>query len=633
MRLAFLAALCSCLAAAAAKQGACMRPPSLTSTPKSSPTPGSAPGKSDLLEDAEIQTNLSAVHGYIVWSSSKTAIDTLLHPNLTQATAGLLEEKSGERRKRKSLFMNAVWLPADTDASILASLRSTKGVLVEADTSIKPSVERIISRSTWPLWRMSHDARLSDEQYNTRQLAVHDYIYDQDLQGQGVSIYVLDTGVNCMHESLRGRCQCDVFGDFSRGYALLNYDGNGHGTRIASLAAGKTVGVAQEAEIRSVKVYGEAQASTVWDVINGVEYSVNQMVQAHRPPSVLVLAMTILRSRYLTDAFETAAGMGMFPVSSAGNENADACGYSPNDSRRVIAVAGSTAKDRFFTSSNHGSCVTLIAPAADILAAWLEDPGDRYSVASGTSLAAPFVAGIVASWLSTPRSFSTRLTPDHMAHWIVTTAKAGQIRNVPFATANILARTPHRAAIRALASDPHAISPYPHTASPNVHHPHGHGIITGEDLRWHERPSRSPSNSAQRVPRDSASRDSMQEGSSENRTGWAVPEGDPGHQAGSFGSDLSPHSRPWQPPTSQAQQRHHHHHHHHQHYVQRQQHHRHQETVDLDPDSDDDLEYLGTHHRHPPGGTRSHASSEYDTSLSSSAPSPSPSDDFWDRVW
>jgi hypothetical protein len=111
---------------------------------------------------------------------------------------------------------------------------------------------------------------------------------------------------------------------------------------------------------------------------------------------------------------------GITVVVAAGNDNVDACNQSPADVTAAITVAASNISDHAASFTNHGSCVDIFAPGVSILSAWIGS-STASNVISGTSMAAPHVAGVVARLLElTPAA-----TPAEIWTALDTTATVG----------------------------------------------------------------------------------------------------------------------------------------------------------------------------------------------------------------
>lgn len=215
--------------------------------------------------------------------------------------------------------------------------------------------------------------------------------YSPTFTGAGVDIYILDTGITANHEDVVGRAkQIADFTDENN-----RPDGNGHGTHCSSTAAGKNYGVAPGANIKGIKVLSSGGSGSYAGVIKGVQEAVNV---SGNTPAVISMSLGGGAHSAINKAVEKAAKENIVVVA-AGNSNADACRYSPAGAGGQVVTVGSTdTRDSRSVFSNWGPCVDIFAPGTDITAAWI---GGRKSTRtiSGTSMAAPHVAGVAAQLL------------------------------------------------------------------------------------------------------------------------------------------------------------------------------------------------------------------------------------------
>jgi subtilisin family serine protease len=137
----------------------------------------------------------------------------------------------------------------------------------------------------------------------------------------------------------------------------------------------------------------------------------------------------------VNDAVNSAAPRSI-PVVAAGNENADACTRSPASATQAITVAASDKDDTKASFSNVGACVDVWAPGVSIHSSWYTSD-TAYNTISGTSMATPLVAGLVATFATT----STYLTRNDALSAIQSRGTTGTIRNCPTNTRNLLAST------------------------------------------------------------------------------------------------------------------------------------------------------------------------------------------------
>ncbi|TXS12991.1 MULTISPECIES: S8 family peptidase [Streptomyces] len=213
-----------------------------------------------------------------------------------------------------------------------------------------------------------------------------DGTYDVDGTGEGVTAYILDTGIESAHSEFGGRVGAgyDAIGDGRDGE-----DCNGHGTHVAGTVAGATYGVAPAASLVPVRVLNCEGSGTWAGIIAGLDW----IAQNAEQPAVVNASLGGPASSAVDDAFDALAAEGTLPVVAAGNEDQDACDVSPARADGVLAVGASDDQDRQATFSNWGTCVWLYAPGVDIVSAKL---GGGSTKLSGTSMASPHVAGAAA---------------------------------------------------------------------------------------------------------------------------------------------------------------------------------------------------------------------------------------------
>ena len=213
--------------------------------------------------------------------------------------------------------------------------------------------------------------------------------YTTRATGAGVTIYVLDTGVDVTHPEFEGRASAAT-----NTVDSVDGDCDGHGTVVAGIAAGRDSGVAKGAQVRSVKVLDCTGAGTLSSLLAGIDF----VASAATGPSVAVMSWSYGPSDVLVAAVGELVGQGIFVASSAGNTGGDDCGVAPRASRGVLVVANSTIDDRRNPTSSTGECVDLYAPGTSIVSSV---PGGGTASYTGTSMAAPHVAGVAALYKQT----------------------------------------------------------------------------------------------------------------------------------------------------------------------------------------------------------------------------------------
>merc|ERR1719323_2826216 len=139
------------------------------------------------------------------------------------------------------------------------------------------------------------------------------------------------------------------------------------------------------------------------------------------------------QSRAYQIAIDKAAEASVTVVVAAGNENSDACGYSPAFVSSAITVGSTTNADRRSSFSNYGRCVQIYAPGSDILSAGHMHDSDSATM-SGTSMACPHVSGAAALLLESNPRWSVAQVKDALTR----DAKANTISDLTSACPNLL---------------------------------------------------------------------------------------------------------------------------------------------------------------------------------------------------
>ncbi|CAO3618435.1 unnamed protein product [Cunninghamella echinulata] len=309
------------------------------------------------------------------------------------------------------------------DSRIIDLIRSSEDVAyIEKDSMVYAN--ELQRGSPWGLSRVSSRKKLGFGSFNK-------YYYDGETAGEGVTVYVVDTGVNVGHVDLEDRA--------TWGATIPSGDedenGNGHGSHCAGTIAGKKYGVAKKAKIVAVKVLRSNGSGTMSDVVKGVDWATSahaEQAEAARKNgktfrgSVANMSLGGGKSRPLDAAVNGAVESGVVFAVAAGNDNADACNSSPASAELAITVGASTISDDRAYFSNYGKCVDTFAPGLNIQSIWR---GSKYATntISGTSMASPHVAGLAAYLLSQTDGGAS---PKEIKDKILSLATKGALNNV-----------------------------------------------------------------------------------------------------------------------------------------------------------------------------------------------------------
>jgi subtilisin family serine protease len=260
-----------------------------------------------------------------------------------------------------------------------------------------------------------------------------DRTYRRRGTGQGVTVYVFDGGIMASHPELAGRVR--------KGYDAFDGDGdvcNAHGTAVAGAIAGKTLGVAPEANIVDVKM---VECSKLRGTIKAIVDGANWVIADHRKhggPAVAnwsFIADTASRIPGLDSAVAALRAEGIAVIVSAGNVEVNACRVSPGNADGAVVVGASTivrdrssnkVSDRRAYNTAYGQCVDFYAPGDSVLLPSF-DAARTPSVQlwNGTSMSTGYVSGAVALFLEA----NPKASPDDALRYLRGTATMNVVQN------------------------------------------------------------------------------------------------------------------------------------------------------------------------------------------------------------
>lgn len=264
------------------------------------------------------------------------------------------------------------------EAAAIALSRDPRVSYVEEDSEV--SLAATQNNATWGLDRI--DQR--DLPLNTT--------YNHNFTGAGVTAYIIDTGMRATHTEFGGRVAVGSgFNSFNDGNGTN--DCHGHGTHVAGTVGGATFGVAKNVTLVPIRVLNCLGSGPISGVIAGVDY-----VTSHHQagtPAVANMSLSAGPSLAMDTAVNNSINDGVVYATAAGNNNADACGFSPARVANALTVGSTTSSDARSSFSNFGTCVDIFAPGSSITSAgFTSDTAIRTT--SGTSMASPHVAGVAA---------------------------------------------------------------------------------------------------------------------------------------------------------------------------------------------------------------------------------------------
>jgi subtilisin family serine protease len=248
--------------------------------------------------------------------------------------------------------------------------------------------------------------------------------YNYTPTGAGVRAYIIDTGINTGHTNFGGRASIawDGIGDG-------NNDCNGHGTHVAGTVGSATYGVAKAVTLVGVRVFGCGSSGSTSTIVAGINWVAANAIK----PAVANMSLGGPASSTTDAAVNGLINAGVIAVVAAGNDNQNACNYSPARVANAITVGSTTSTDARSSFSNYGSCVDVFAPGSNILSTWIGSTSATNTI-SGTSMASPHVAGVAALYLQG----NTTATQTTVANAIITTSTLNKVTSAGTGSPNRL---------------------------------------------------------------------------------------------------------------------------------------------------------------------------------------------------
>ncbi|MFD0557774.1 subtilisin family serine protease [Stackebrandtia endophytica] len=330
------------------------------------------------------------------------------------SASGIASEYGG---KVRTTFSSINGFSADLSAAEARYLAADPSVAYVQQNAVVTIAATQDNPSSWGLDRIDQEALPLDNSFTY-----------PDSAGEGVTAYIIDTGIETEHPDFEGRA--------THGIDTVDGDDDatdcqGHGTHVAGTVGGTEYGVAKNVDLVGVRVLDCNGSGTYEGVIEGIDW----VTENATLPAVANMSLGGPADQAVNDAVEASVAAGVTYAVAAGNEyGSDACNVSPGGAESALTVAASDNTDALASFSNIGTCVDIIAPGVDITSAWI---GGGEDTISGTSMASPHVAGAAALYLGE----NTSATPDEVGAALTENALVDVVTNPGDGTPNLLLNT------------------------------------------------------------------------------------------------------------------------------------------------------------------------------------------------
>lgn len=382
----------------------------------------------EIVKNASV-TKQDLIEGhYIVIVSEEPAKKNAKAAAVLEELSKELKSKPGARLKQTYRHALTGFAAELTDKQVQKLARDPRVEYIEQDGYIY--LNNTISVQEYCTWGL--------DRIDQRGSAL-DRAYVSTTTGNGVTAYIMDSGIRGSHDEFEGRVSMGK--DFVVSNNPEDTDPNqepgedcmGHGTHVAGTVGGLNFGVAKGINLVSVRVFGCTGISSRSIYVAAIDW----ITANANGPSVVNMSLGFSNDSehaQATDAaLENSINAGINYVVAAGNNAGDACEITPAKAPRALTVGATEIGDNKAGFSNFGDCVDIYAPGSNITSASYEDDTSFFAL-SGTSMSAPHVTGLVGLYLER----NPEATPAEVHAAIIENSTPDAVNNVPYGTRNMV---------------------------------------------------------------------------------------------------------------------------------------------------------------------------------------------------
>ncbi len=357
-------------------------------------------------------------------SESPVQVQRRLRQVASEVQGDLLKEISQRKKTAPAIKIKSFWI--DNSMALTARISRIKNLIQREDiTNLYLDQEITLFDPIEPGSKKIQEPE--DSTYGLKTIRAMQVWEDLNIDGTGVVVGLLDTGIDINHPDLEGRVlkTKDFVSDYEDDVAN---DGNGHGTHCAGTIGGKrsgsrAIGVAPGVRFIVGKIFSDEGKSTFSQIKSAMQWIVDPDNDPLTAPPMRVISNSWggragVRFQAVIDTWRA---LGVAPVFAAGNSGPrPKTVRSPGTYSNVITVGATDSDDEIARFSARGPFIfkgktyikpDISAPGVDVYSA---SPGAGYQTMSGTSMATPHVAGVVALMLQADPKISVEHIKDYL---------------------------------------------------------------------------------------------------------------------------------------------------------------------------------------------------------------------------